>query len=660
MNKAMKKETQLPEESASRIIMDKVSKLLATYSETKDPAEREKIMAEVDKAKEELERAFEARTQAIRKRATDDLTASLRAALKTLGGHARKQYGDAVAEDLLAWGNETNVDALAEWLENAGWAELDKRTEHAAKVETAFAAAWTAADLLPFSVFNPDTTNAAIIGLASTAFMVKDGKWKMPSEYSLAYPATPRGSEPPPPKETVRRVVESSGLIKPIEKFEAAAAAAMQDQKTILGLDALRVMFKTRDWIHFPFPPKDKTPAADWMLLLAMPWATERSITLAERLQRQEHAVEITIRPKAFTSDGNKWTPLPRAIDMASVLGGPAAVSVDGETYANEPQLAGDAAVKVLRPRALDVVPSEWLGNPAQLTLAINMDAPPECVREYLIETATKTATLADLPKMAPKLLGFMFAAAPMTGRPVKGTLLDLARWMYPEWSTGEGPTIKPWKDRRQSKRDLQGLGAAFVAVKNLRLVETKPDGTRHPYDLFTVDYDLSAKPDAALGFMVNPWLVERMKGGTHGGFFLVNMTRWLTIGTENPRLFPMALRLAALWDEARVGGIYNPERLHPIEADRLAWLCNTLPEGAAMYRAGKTDAGTAKAALSVARANVEADLEDLAAAGMLGDWKPTQRKIYGKGFEFLPLPPPDYAEACKRAVQLVRHGRKT
>ena len=657
----MKREP-MPEERAAELAMEKTNALWTAYHKEKDPKERERIKLEIDKAHKEIEIAFEARMQAIRKQATDDLTASLRAALKTLGGHARKQYGDAVAEDLLAWGKETNVDALAEWLDKTGWAWLDAHPEHAAKVETAFAAAWTAADLLPFSVFNPDTTNAAIIGLASTAFMVKDGKWKMPSEYSLAYPATPRGSEPPPPKETVRRVVESSGLIKPIEKFEAAAAAAMQDQKTILGLDALRVMFKTRDWIQFPFPPKDKKPATDWMLLLAMPWATERAAALAERLERQEHAVEITIRPKAFTAAGEKWTPLPRAIDMASVLGGPAAVSVDGETYANEPQLAGDAAVKVLRPRALDVVPSEWLGNPAQLTLAINMDAPPECVREYLIETATKTATLADLPKMAPKLLGFMFAAAPMTGRPVKGTLLDLARWMYPEWSTstGEGPTIKPWKDRRQNKRDLQGLGAAFVAVKNLCLVETKPDGTRHPYDLFTVDYDLSAKPDAALGFMVNPWLVERMKGGHHGGFFLVNMTRWLTIGTENPRLFPMALRLAALWDEARVGGIYNPQRLRPIEADRLAWLCNTLPEGAAMYRAGKTDAGTAKAALSVARANVEADLEDLAEAGMLGDWKPTQRKVYGKGFEFLPLPPPDYAEACKRAVQLVRHGRKT
>ena len=650
------KEPMLPEEATIK----KISSLWTAYNKANAKAEQEKIMAEIDDAKEELERAFEARTQAIRKHATDELTGRLRNALQTLAGHAKKKYGDAVAEDLLAWAKETNVEALAEWLDKTEWAEVDKDPEHAAKVETAFVAAWTAADLLPFSVFRYTAKDPAIISLASTSFMVENGKWTMPVEYAVAYPGTPRGSAPPPPDETVRRIVKAFDLIKPIEKFEAAAAQAMQGKKTILGLDALRVMFKTRDWMQFPFPQKHKKPAVDWIYLLAQPWATERAAALAERLERQENAVEITIRPKAFTNAGHKWTPLPRAIDMASVLGGPAAVSVDGETYANEPQLAGDAAVKALRPRALDVVPADWLDNPAQLTLAIDLDAPPECVREYLIETATKTATLAELPNMTPKLLGFMFAAAPMTGRPVKGTLLDLARWMYPEWSTGEGPTIKPWKDRRQSKRDLQGLGAAFVAVKNLRLVETKPDGTRHPYDLFTVDYDLSAKPDAALGFMVNPWLVERMKGGTHGGFFLVNMTRWLTIGTQNPQLFPLALRLAALWDEARVGGIYNPERLRPIEADRLAWLCNTLPEGAAMYRAGKTDAATSRKALANARAAMEANLDDLAAVGWMGDWKPTKRKIYGKGFELLPLPPPDYAEACKRAVQLVRHGRKT
>jgi len=274
--------------------------------------------------------------------------------------------------------------------------------------------------------------------------------------------------------------------------------------------------------------------------------------------------------------------------------------------------------------------------------LNLNPNTPPEALREYMMETAARTAHLAGLPNMCPKLLGLMFAAAPMSGRAVKGTLGELAHRLYPDWKT-----------RRQSKRDLQGLGAAFVAIKSLRLVEPLQDGIRHPYDLFIVDYDLSCKPDAKLGFMINPWLVERMKGGKGGGFFLLNMTRWLALGIQNPRLFPLALRLAAGWDKARVGGIYDPAHLRPIEGDRLAWECNTLPEGAAAYRAGKTDARAARNDLAEARANLEADLNRLQEAGLLGPWD--KRKVYGEGFTVLPVPPADYAEACKRAVQAVK-----
>lgn len=383
----------------------------------------------------------------------------------------------------------------------------------------------------------------------------------------------------------------------------------------------------------------------NWLAELARPWIKERAEMETERARRDARAIVLAIRPKATTDAGNEWTPLPRALELAAAMGGPFSVDVDGETYASEPELAGAAVGRALRPRAFDIVPDDWLHNPAQLTLALNMD-PPDAVREYIIETAAKTAHLAKLPNICPKLLGFMFAAAPMTGRPVKGTLLELARWLYPDWT----------KNNR-STRDLQGLGAAFVAVKSLRLVDTKPDGTRHPYDLFNVDYDLSCKPDAKLGFMINPWLVERMKGGKGGGFFLLNMTRWLALGIQNPRLFPLALRLAALWDTARKGGIYDPAHLRPITSDRLAWECNTLSEGAAMYRAGKTDAGTdkraGKKALGYARAELEADLNRLQKAGLLGPWE--KRKVHGKGFTVLPVPPADYPEACKRAAQSCR-----
>jgi hypothetical protein len=334
------------------------------------------------------------------------------------------------------------------------------------------------------------------------------------------------------------------------------------------------------------------------------------------------------------------------------VLGGPFAVDVNGETYAPEPDYAAPAVGHALRPRGVDIVPADWLDKPAQRSL--DFEGPPDALREYIIETAAKTAHLASFPNMCPKLLGFMFACQPVSGRPVKGTLGELARTLWPDWTKS-----------RRSTRDLKGLGAAFVAVKGLRLVETKPNGVRHPYDLFTVDYDLSAEPEAAVGWMVNPWLAERMRKGKGGGFFLLNMTRWLALGIRNPRLFPLALRLAAYWDQARQRGIYDPGRLRPIEADRLAFECNTLPEGAAMYRAGKTDAGAAQVALTTARAKLEADLDALQGVGLLGPWEKT--KAYGRGFVVLPVPPEDYAEACKRAAQSVnskaakerRKGRK-
>jgi len=370
----------------------------------------------------------------------------------------------------------------------------------------------------------------------------------------------------------------------------------------------------------------------------------ERRAALVERLDRQAAAVGIALRPKAETAAG-KWTPLPRVLDVAAALGGPFAVEVDGETYAPEPELAGPAAL-ALRPRGVDIVPADWLGNPAQLSLALNLDTPPDAVLEYLgavVESATRTAHLAKLPNICPKLLGLMFAAAPMTGRMVQGTLGELARMLYPDWTSN-----------RRSTRDLQGVGAAMMAVKGLRLVETEPDGTRRPYELFIVDMALTAKPDAVLGWTINPWLVKRMQGGKGGGFFLLNMTRWLALGIQNPRLFPLALRLAALWDAARVrNGPFDPARLRPIEADRLAWECNTLPEGAAMYRAKRTDTHAGKVQLLRARDNLEADLDALREAGLLGPWKKT--KAYGRGFDVLPMPPADYAEACKRAAQAVR-----
>jgi len=567
--------------------------------------------------------------------ARDTVADALRRALADVLDRKGADLPPDVLADLRKWAAEdANPEALADWLNRDGWGKVDGAAVEAALVTAARATA---------------EADGLKDGLACVL-------WNSGAPYFVLLYDTARADvDKPDVRERIAR--KTAPHIDPLAALLLPEGPTPPDKATVLlGLDALKAGLQGFDWGGLVLCLTDKAGRpGDWLGRLAVHWMDERRADVVERLDRQAAAVGIALRPKAETAAG-KWTPLPRVLDVAAALGGPFAVDVDGETYAPEPGLAPDAVGRALRPRGLDIVPADWLGNPAQQTLALDPAAPPEAVREYMIETAARTAHLAQLPNMCPKLLGFMFAAAPMTGRPVKGTLLDLARWLYPDWATGEGPTVKPWKERRQSKRDLQALGAAFVACKGLRLVETKADGTRHPYDLFTVDYDLSCKPDAVLGFMVNPWLVERMKGGKGGGFFLLNMTRWLALGIKDPGLFPLALRLAALWDGARVhNGLPDPARLRPIEADRLAWECNTLPEGAAMFKTGKTDARAAQLALTTARAKLEARLDALWEAGLLGPWKGTKRKVHGAGWTMLPMWPEDYPEACKRAAQAVR-----
>jgi len=252
-----------------------------------------------------------------------------------------------------------------------------------------------------------------------------------------------------------------------------------------------------------------------WLYLLAYLWVLERADDEAERKKRREGAVPMAIRPKATTANGDQWTCFARPLGMPAALAGPLSVEVDGMTYAHEPDMAACALGQSLRPRGMEIIPSEWLGNPAQLYLNLDLHEPAEALREYMVETAARTAHLANLPNLCPKMLGFMFAAAPMTGRGVQGTLGELARWMYPDW-----------KENRRSTRDLRGVGAAFVAIEGLRLVETEADGARRPYKLFIPDYGYTAKADARLGWMINPWLAQRMQGGKGGGWLADNEDR--------------------------------------------------------------------------------------------------------------------------------------
>lgn len=430
-------------------------------------------------------------------------------------------------------------------------------------------------------------------------------------------------------------------------------------------LDALRVAFDRQLWeILLKTADKDEKGEAvgdsfAWLRIMVRPYVEEQADGMRDR---RSSSLSILIRPKATTEDGDEFTAFPRILSIASLMGGQFSIQANGENYFEEPNLAAKAASvanQAMRQRSVEIVPTEWIRNQnEQFTLALDLDVAGSYLRDPFggpLELATRTATMARMPNIALKMFPVLFAIAPLSGRMVKGKRIELARLVYPDWATGEGAQILPWKKRRQQRKDLETITTGFIcAGRGLQMREIKPDGTRHPYDLFTIDYDLSTEPDADTGWMVNPWLSERMRGGTAGGFFLLNMTRWLTLGISNPRLFTLALRLNAIFDEHRVGGLYDPSRVRPINCDELARQCNMLP----LAVEGRSDE-TIKARLRQARATMEGDLNALHDVGLLGPWAKTKKKVHGEGFEFLPLAPEDYAGACERANLAVRKNQE-
>lgn len=430
-------------------------------------------------------------------------------------------------------------------------------------------------------------------------------------------------------------------------------------------LDALRRAFEGQLWeILLKTASKDEQgedmgDSFAWLRIMVRPYVEEQADGMRDR---RSSSLSILIRPKATTEGGDDFTAIPRILSISSLMGGQFSIQANGENYFEEPNLAARAASvanQVMRHRSVEIVPTDWIRNRnEQLTLGINLDVAGSYLRDPFggpLEMATLTATMARMPNIALKMFPVLFAVAPLSGRMVKGKRIELARLVYPDWATGEGAQILPWEKRRQQRKDLETITAGFIcAGRGLQMLEIKPDGTRHPYDLFTIDYDLSPEPDADTGWMVNPWLAERMRGGVGGGFFLLNMTRWLTLGISNPRLFTLALRLNSIFDQHRVAGLYDPSRVKPINCDELARLCNMLPHSVE----GRSDE-TIKARLRQARATMESDLNALHGVGLLGPWAKTKKKVHGQGFEFLPIAPEDYSGACERANLAVRKNQE-
>jgi hypothetical protein len=554
----------------------------------------------------------------------DLLTAQLRAEMINLAGDMTDGLPPEESRPLWDWINDKRIENFREWLmESKGWAKLTQsRPAITSELERCFQG--VPADI----IHSVDWSK------------VKDSdelqEW--PVNQCIVKLA---GEKNAPVEGHIKSECES------LEYFNALQAC-MESRHW-------RILIKTADTDDQGEGVFDRFA---WLRLMARPYVEEQAALIHDR---QTTALAIWVRPKASTEGGNDYTAFPRILSIASFLGGQFSIQANGESYFEEPSLAAKAATeasRALRRRTLEIVPTEWVrDHKQQFTLALDLDVAGAHLRDPFggpLEIATRTAAMARMPNIAIKMLPVLFAVAPLSGRWAKGKWIDLAHLLYPEWATGEGAQILPWKSRRQQKNDLENISNGFIcAGRGLQTIEIKPDGTRHPYDLFSVDYDLSSKPDGEVGWMINPWLAERMQGGMAGGYFLLNMTRWLTLGLDNPRLFTLALRLSSIYDQHRVSGVYDRARVRPIRWDDLAKQCNTLP-----ISNDKRDEKSIKSSLRTARAKMEADLNVLQEIGLIGAWGKTKKKIYGEGFEFMPLAPEDYPEACERAVKAIKRRK--
>jgi hypothetical protein len=369
-----------------------------------------------------------------------------------------------------------------------------------------------------------------------------------------------------------------------------------------------RAFRKTPGWLPWADPLKLPRTLARALWKLRVRPALEQAHTPGAA-----PAKPFALRRVIAHTGGGDFTPLDLSMSAcAGLFSG--AVEYGKETYALQPGAAPEAA-RVLQPRAVGVVPSEWLEGPRQVVMAGCFQDPWEKVaagadsESLIVDLARTAANMGRVPALVPKVLVTMFAATPFDGAPTKGTLGDLLDLVRPD-SQG----------RKRRPKDLAEVGAAVAFTKNLRLLEKTERATLHPLELFVVDYEWSATEDTPIGWCANPFIAERMKGGKGGGFFPVNYSRLMALKVNNPRLFALYLRLAGMWNLARWHGVFRPERFKPLEVDRLAFLTNTLPLAAAECIAGKRSDQTAKVSRSRARSNVVADLEELRAAGLCGD----------------------------------------
>ena len=579
------------------------------------------------------------------KRANADLiTNQMRTEMLNVAAKTLDEMPPEDSAPLLAWINDSRIENFREWLlSKGGW---DKAIAERRPLQDELGRCFAG---MP-AVAVPNNKEAVIEGDELKAWQMQFFSLQLAGSRSAQVETEQRYSKdvdrPDDPRAS-RSLIEG----EPLKYLKAL--------REIFDRELWPVLLKTADKDE---NGKDLDDPFAWLRIMVRPYVEEQA---AHIVQTRRSSISIMVRARAKTEAG-EYSAFPRALgESMPMIGGIFGVTYNGEDYANEPTLAERAihgTLRTLRQKeSIQVIPTKWIDEqPKPYTLSLNLDIAKPYLRDKKgkplqladgpLEAVMKTATAAKLPALTIKAIPYMIAACGLSDRLVTSPLSKVANDLYPDYATGKGGQIKPWATRQQVDKDLHNIVQAItIAGRGIQM--RVPEGKENwaDLDLFAVKTPGVVRLDAPIGWAIGTWLLDSMLGGTAGGHFLLNMSRWLPIGLHDPGLFSVILGLARHLDAHRIHGIYQPARQRPIAWYEFADECNVLP---ITIKDGRSEESQ-KRSMRESRDKLEARLDVAVELGHLGDWRKTQRKIPGgKGFEFSVVAPADYVEACKMAVK--------
>jgi hypothetical protein len=322
------------------------------------------------------------------------------------------------------------------------------------------------------------------------------------------------------------------------------------------------------------------------------------------------------------------------AAPISWAFGGQSTVKVDGDTYAQTPDVA-----KALVPRSWPLLKGAEQSKPHQAVLAF--EAPERDTLPVAVVGATQYAITPTAAKVAVLALANDNIKR---GHMQSIGLGELAQLIHPS-------------SKRIQARELEATSAALDELR--RLFVYLPDGGKVP--LFGTKSAINPKTATAelrvLVGLTSEFLHTlktgitgpALRGGEYRGEFLVNLDGMMRISNKRPSLLRHSIRAYAHWNAAfKPGsdGRFDASRMPAFSVEKWAALANSLPPGVVEYLAAnedKRDTSTRRAQLTKERKAVLEDLDELEAMGLVRVEKLSR-------YEFKLLPPESYLEAWRKS----------